>query len=201
MKQDSRTEELREIKCEILNLKESPLYEYRKKNKFFPVIGQGSHYAEIMFIGEAPGLDEAKTGHPFVGKSGKILDKLFEQINLKREDIYISNVVKDRPPDNREPSEEEIKLYGPYLLRQIELIKPRKIVTLGRFPMEFIAKNFDLANQMTKISLSHGKIYITQASYGDILVIPQYHPATATYNINMYATLEKDFKMILKSID
>jgi len=95
---DSKKEQMKEIKDEILDLKESPLCVERIKNKVFPVIGAGSHNAEIMFVGEAPGKNEAKTGQPFCGASGKVLDELLDSISLKREDVYICNLLKCRPP-------------------------------------------------------------------------------------------------------
>src|SRR3989344_3019718 len=108
---------LKAIKDEILCLVSSPLYKERIKNKYFPVIGEGNHSAKIMFIGEAPGETEAKKGRPFCGAAGKRLDELIESIGLKREDVYITNVVKDRPPNNRDPSQAEIELYSPFLER------------------------------------------------------------------------------------
>ena len=98
-----RTEELRKIKDEIINAKNSPLYGYRIKNKYFPVIGEGSHNAKIMFIGEAPGKNEAETGRPFCGAAGHVLDELLESIGLNRKEVYITNILKDRPPENRDP--------------------------------------------------------------------------------------------------
>ncbi|PJF40623.1 MAG: uracil-DNA glycosylase, partial [Phototrophicales bacterium] len=137
-----RTEQLRQIRDEVLNLTESPLYSYRKQNGYFPVIGQGNHYADIMFIGEAPGENEAKTGVPFCGASGRVLDELIASIGLRREAVYITNIVKDRPPANRDPNKQEIELYSPFLVRQINIIQPKVIATLGRFSMEFILKLF-----------------------------------------------------------
>src|SRR3989344_5745695 len=99
---ENRTEQMKKIKDEIVAAKDSLLYEYRIKNKYFPVIGEGSHHAKIMFIGEAPGKNEAETGHPFCGASGKILDELLASIGINRKEIYITNIVKDRPPDNRD---------------------------------------------------------------------------------------------------
>src|SRR3989344_8545021 len=124
---DQRTEQLKKIKDKVLNLKESPLYKERIKNKVYPVIGEGSHYAEIMFIGEAPGKNEAETGRPFCGMSGKILDELLRHIEIKREGVYVTNVVKDRPPFNRDPLPEEIETYAPFLDRQIDIIQPKII--------------------------------------------------------------------------
>src|SRR3989344_5261803 len=98
-----KDELLRQIKDEVVNLKESPLYQERIKNKVFPVIGEVSHNADIIFIGESPGKNEAATGRPFCGASGKVLTELIESIGLKRKDVYITNVVEDRPTDNRDP--------------------------------------------------------------------------------------------------
>ncbi len=164
-----RTELLRQIKDEVLNLKESPLYKERIKNKVFPVIGEGSHWAKIMFIGEAPGKNEAKTGRPFCGAAGKILDELLASAGIARKDIYITNIVKDRPPANRDPLPEEIKAYGPFLDRQIEIIQPEVIATLGRFSMDYIMRKFGLANPysgLTTISQMHGKVFEAEVEYG-----------------------------------
>src|SRR5438477_12690555 len=99
----NKSDLMREIRDEVMTLKDSPLYDERIKNKVFPVIGEGSHDAEIVFIGEAPGKNEAKTGRPFIGAAGKILNQMLEEIGIKREDVYITNIVKDRPPQNRDP--------------------------------------------------------------------------------------------------
>ena len=105
-----RTAKLKQIRDEIMALKDSPLYEYRVSNKYFPVIGEGSHEAKIMFIGEAPGKNEALTAKPFCGASGKILDQLLESVGIHRPDVYVTNIVKDRPPENRDPTFSEIAL-------------------------------------------------------------------------------------------
>src|SRR3989344_6902106 len=107
-----RTELLRKIKDEVINLKNSQLYKERIKNKVFPVIGEGNHHAKIIFVGEAPGRNEAKTGRPFCGAAGKILDELLASVGIDRKNVYITNIVKDRPPFNRDPLPEEIKVYG-----------------------------------------------------------------------------------------
>lgn len=190
------TEQLRAIRDAIVNLTESPLYEYRTENNYFPVIGEGSHTADIMFIGEAPGENEAKQGRPFVGASGKMLDKLLESIALKREDVYITNIVKDRPPKNRDPRKDEIALYAPFLEQQIDIIQPKVIATLGRFSMEFILKKFDVLEQDGKISQLHGTRIKAQASYGEIDIVPLYHPAVALYNQSQGDTLYADFELL-----
>lgn len=200
---ESKDEPLLEIKNEIINLKESPLYEFRIQNKNFPVIGEGNHHAEILFIGEAPGKNEAATGRPFCGASGKVLTELIESIGLKREDVYITNIVKDRPPDNRDPSPEEIKIYAPFLDRQIEIIQPRIIATLGRYSMAYIMEKFglnepfDLTQGKSKsISQIHGKVFNTKTSYGNIKVVPLYHPAVALYQNSLKKQMFKDFEVI-----
>src|SRR5690606_1691382 len=116
----------------------SPLYEYRVKNKYLPVVGEGSCLADIVFVGEAPGKNEAKTGQPFCGASGRVLDELLGECGIKRGDVYITNIVKDRPPENRDPKPEEIILYAPFLDKQIEIIKPKVVATLGRFSMSYV---------------------------------------------------------------
>ena len=196
---DNRTELLRQIKDEVVNLKTAPLYKERIKNKVFPVIGEGDHYAKIMFIGEAPGKNEAQTGHPFCGASGKILDYLLAGAGIKREDVYITNIVKDRPPFNRDPLPEEIKIYGPFLDRQLEIITPAVIVTLGRFSMEYIMRLLGLEAELKSISQMHGKDFPADTLFGKVKIIPLYHPAVAVYNANMKEVLVKDFQ-ILKSL-
>ena len=191
-----RTELLRKIKDEVINLKESPLYEERIKNKVFPIIGEGSHHAKIMFVGEAPGRNEAATGRPFCGAAGKILDELLTSVGIDRKDVYITNIVKDRPPFNRDPLPEEIKIYGPFLDRQIEIIQPEVIATLGRFSMDYIMRKMGLEAQLKSISQMHGKIFDAETPQGKIKVIPLYHPAVAIYNRTTKGELIKDFQVL-----
>jgi len=191
-----KTELLRQIKDEVLNLKQSPLYKERIKNKVFPVIGEGSHDSKIMFIGEAPGKNEAATGRPFCGAAGKILDELLASVGIDRKDVYITNIVKDRPPFNRDPLPEEIKVYSSFLDRQIEIIQPEVIATLGRFSMDYIMRKFALESQLRSISQMHGKTFEANTSYGKIKIIPLYHPAVAIYNRTTKDTLIKDFQVL-----
>jgi uracil-DNA glycosylase len=200
-KQDKRTELLRQVKEEIVEGKHLPLYSERIKNKAFPVIGEGSHYAKIMFIGEAPGKNEAQTGRPFCGAAGKILDQLLESANILRSDVYITNIVKDRPPMNRDPFPEEIEAYSSYLDRQLHIIQPQVIATLGRFSMIYIMNKLGLSDQLESISRMHGRIFFASTegikiNYGTIKVIPLYHPAVAVYNSNMKEELIKDFQIL-----
>ena len=123
-----KDEMMNDVYDELVLFKDSPLYEYRTVNEYLPVIGEGSVDASIMLVGEAPGKNEAKTGKPFCGAAGKFLNILLESIGLSRDRVYITNIVKDRPPDNRDPTSEEIALYAPFLDRQIEIIKPKSVV-------------------------------------------------------------------------
>ncbi|MEI6843379.1 MAG: uracil-DNA glycosylase [bacterium] len=195
-----RFEKMKEIRDELLHFTESPLYEYRTANKYFPVVGEGSHSAHIMFIGEAPGKNEAEQARPFCGRSGKLLDEMIRSIGLERTDVYITNIVKDRPQDNRDPSPEEIKLYAPFLDRQIDIIEPKVIATLGRFSMDYIFNKFDLWDVLGSISKMHGGEFKTQTSYGEVTIVPLYHPAVALYNGSNKATLLKDFQILKKYI-
>jgi len=189
-------EELKNVKNEVLNCRKCSLYQDRIKNKFYPVVGEGSHQAKIMFVGEAPGLNEAKTGRPFCGMSGKILDELLESVNIKREDVYITNILKDRPPGNRDPQPEEIKACTPYLERQIDAISPKIICPLGRYSMKFLMEKFGLGNQIEGISKIHGKSFKSDNLFQGVTIIPFYHPAVATYNPNIKKVLEEDFKIL-----
>lgn len=193
---DDRQKQLGKIAQQVRDLKESPLYPYRKDNNYLPVLGEGDPHASIVFVGEAPGKQEAKTGRPFVGAAGQILDQLIESISLRREDVYITNIVKDRPPDNRDPHTEEIDLYAPFLLQQLDIIKPPVIATLGRFSMDFILEHFDMHQQGQKIGKLHGKVLKTKASYGEISVVPLYHPAAALYNNQLRDTIVNDFQIL-----
>ena len=194
----SKTDQMKAIRDEILTLKESPLFEYRTTNKYFPVIGEGSHDAKIMFVGEAPGRNEAKTGKPFCGAAGKVLDQLLGHVGIVRESVYVTNIVKDRPPENRDPTTREIEVYGPFLDRQIEIIKPQVICALGRYAMGYIMKKFDLELQLEPIGKAHGKAYPTTDSYGDLDIVVLYHPCVAVYNPHNLPNLKKDFEILAK---
>ncbi len=194
-----RTEQMREIKNEVVALTGSPLYAYRKMNHYHPVIGEGSHHAKIMIVGEAPGRNEAETGRPFCGAAGKILDELLASIGIPRQDVYVTNIVKDRPPENRDPLPEEIAAYGPFLDRQIAVIQPKVIATLGRFSMVYVMEKFGLIDEMENISRAHGKVFTAHTSFGDLKIVPLYHPAASIYQQDLKETLRKDFQ-ILKTI-
>jgi len=197
----TKTEQLKKIKDDVLVLKNSPLYAYRVANKYFPVIGEGSHDAKIMFIGEAPGRNEAKSGRPFFGAAGKVLNQLLDHIGMQREDIYITNIVKDRPENNRDPKPEEIKIYGPFLDKQIEIIQPKIIVALGRYSMDYIMRKFGLDLELQPIGKAHGKMFNAEASYGPIQIAVLYHPAVGIYDPRKIPELKKDFEILKTRID
>ena len=187
---------LKEVNTEILTCRKCPLYIEREKSHFFAVPGEGSPQAKIIFVGEAPGLNEAKTGRPFCGAAGNILDELLEFAGIKREEVYITNIVKDRPPDNRNPKPEEIAACSPYLDRQIEEIKPEVICSLGNFSTSYIMEKYGLKEEIQGISKIHGRVFETETLFDKIKIAPLYHPAVATYNINMKKVLKDDFKVL-----
>lgn len=162
------------------------------------MVGEGSHFAKIMFVGEGPGLNEAKTGRPFCGAAGKILDELLGSIGIERKSVYITNIIKDRPPGNRDPNLEEIEACAPFLLRQIEIIRPKVICPLGNYANTFLLTEFGLIDKIEGISKIHGKVFKVRADYGEVEIISMYHPAVAVYNINMKNTLKDDFKILKK---
>lgn len=159
------------------------------------VPGDGNAEAEIMFVGEAPGKNEDEQGKPFVGAAGKFLGEMLATINLKREDIYITNVVKYRPPENRDPEPEEIEACMPWLHEQIKIIEPKIIVTLGRHALEHFIPG-------KKISEVHGQAFRRKFDdIGEQVFFSLYHPAAALYNGGMRQTLIEDFKKIPKVIE
>ena len=170
-----------------------PLHRFRKN----AVPGEGDKNSKVMFIGEAPGATEDEMGRPFVGAAGRLLTTMLESLGIKRESVYITNVVKCRPPGNREPNDEEIEACKPYLISQIMLLKPRIIVTLGNVAGKVI---FSLAgkpwNGVTKM---RGKIYKAKVLGLDVIIVPTLHPAAVLYNPQLRTLFENDLR-ILKSI-
>jgi uracil-DNA glycosylase family 4 len=199
MKKSSRKAKLmKQISDEVYRLTASPLYAERVKNNAQPVIGEGSLDAHVIFVGEAPGKNEAASGRPFCGMSGRVFDELLAHINLSRDSVYVTNIVKDRPTKNRDPKPAEIELYGPFLDRQIDIIQPRVLATLGRFSMEYVMNRLGLDGSVDAISTIHGKSFKTKAGFGPITIIPLYHPAVAVYNRKRLPELKKDFKILKK---
>lgn len=192
---DSSKLRLKAIEKELLVAKDSPLYQYRQDNYYLPVIGEGNYNAKIMFIGEAPGKNEALSGRPFCGASGRILDELLSSINLGRDQVYITNIVKDRPPANRDPLPDEIAYYAPYLDRQINIIAPTIIATLGRFSMTYVLERFALPKDLNSIGQLHGQ-KIPASKLIKVTIIPLFHPAAAIYNQSLKGILFSDFQLL-----
>jgi uracil-DNA glycosylase family 4 len=154
------------------------------------VFGVGNPHADLMFVGEAPGFHEDKQGLPFVGQAGKLLDKLLDGIGLDRSQVYIANVLKCRPPGNRDPQPDEIESCEPYLFRQIELIEPKVVATLGNFATKL------LSGKPTGITRVHGVEQETTVGGSSVLLYPLYHPAAALYTPKMLEVLQQDFARI-----
>jgi len=192
----NKAQRLAQIELAVHRLESSPLYAYRIEHGYKPVIGEGNPSASILFIGEAPGEKEALSGRPFVGRAGQVLDEMLAIISLNREDVYITNIIKDRPPHNRDPKAPEIACYSPYLIEQIEIIDPKVIVTLGRFAMNFILRQFSLPEYGETIGNLHGRVLTAESDLGLIQIIPLYHPAAIFYNRSLEATLFEDFKKL-----
>jgi uracil-DNA glycosylase family 4 len=162
------------------------------------VFGKGNINADILFIGEAPGKNEDLQGLPFVGAAGKQLDRLLNNIGLGIDDVYIANILKYRPPNNRDPNAEEIKRHTPYLVRQIDAIKPKVIVTLGNFSSKFVLAGFQQAgmNKIEGITKLHGTVKEVNKENKLYKVMPMYHPAAMLYNPNLREVLDKDFRKL-----
>lgn len=179
----NKAERLKKLEKEIVADKSLPLQESNL------VFGEGNIDCDVMFIGEAPGLNEDLQKRPFVGRGGQLLNHMLEKAGIKREEVYITNIVKRRPPNNRDPLPEEIAAYKPYLTRQIEIIDPKIIATLGRFSMNYF-------NDKLKISKDHGKVFRMN---GRVLV-PFFHPAAVLRNANLLSEYAKEFKRLPKIV-
>lgn len=183
----TKQQRLDKIKAEILSNNVCPDLATTATNL---VMGDGNPDADILFIGEAPGKNEDEQGLPFVGAAGKFLNEMLATIGLTRQDVYISNIVKYRPPNNRDPLPDEKEAFWPYLLKQIKVLEPKLIVTLGRHSMEYFLPN-------CKISQVHGE----PKRRGDLVVMPLFHPAAALYNGSMRETLVEDFARIPRTLE
>lgn len=186
----TNSQKLNYIASLVKNCRKCPLY----KTATNPVPGAGNPCAKIIFIGEAPGFHEDQQGLPFVGNSGKLLDKLLSSIKLKRSDVFICNILKHRPPANRQPSPSEIKVCIPYLKAQLQVIKPSVIITLGRFALNyFFPQDY--------ISRVHGQIKKLSWQGINLIIIPVYHPSAGLRNGAMFSALQNDFKQIGQFLD
>lgn len=179
-----------EVASEVKACRKCGLWKKRRN----AVPGEGNLDADVMFIGEAPGYWEDVKGKPFVGAAGEILDEMLLKVGLSRHQVYITNVLKCRPPENRDPSASEIKTCTPYLDRQIRTIKPKIIVTLGRHSTSYILS--PSGTKVTGITKLHGKKYNVELSGFPVLVIPMYHPAAVLYNPKYRRDLQRDFQLL-----
>lgn len=186
-----KAEELDQVKQRILTEMHCPL----KDAATNLVFGKGNPNAEMMFIGEAPGEQEDLQGIPFVGSAGRELDKLLRSINLTLEEVYVANILKYRPPNNRDPNIEEIMHHTPYLIEQIKIIRPKIICTLGNYATKFVLAQFTVPHMKTVkgITVLHGKPQRLTIEGMEFLVIPLFHPAAMLYNPRLRTDLEHDF--------
>jgi len=167
------------------------------------VIGKGNLGADIMFIGEAPGKNEDEQGLPFVGAAGKNLDKLLERTGLSLDDVYVANILKCRPPENRDPLPEEIKAHTPWLIEQIKQIKPKVICSLGNYSTKFFfaGGNVDEMKKMPGITQIHGKVKLIEFQGLRIKIVPLFHPAAIIYNRSLIDLWEKDIEVVKTEIN
>jgi len=180
---DDRERELEKLRLEILQCKACPLYKTRKN----PVLGEGNPHSILLFIGEAPGAEEDEQGRPFVGKAGELLTKIIKAMGLERGEVYITNVLKCRPPGNRNPRPEEIKACWPFLEKQIEIIKPKLICTLGTFATQ------TLLGTQEKITFQRGVF----KEWKGIRVLPTFHPAFLLRNPQYKRLAWEDIKKLM----
>jgi uracil-DNA glycosylase family 4 len=185
----SKIETMETVETEVKACRKCELWRQRKN----AVPGEGNLDAAVMLVGEAPGYWEDVKGRPFVGAAGKILDELLSRAEISRSDVYITNVVKCRPPENRDPQTSEIETCTPYLDRQIKIIKPKFIVILGRHATSYILAKAGI--EIESITKIHGRIYEANLLGFEVFIIPMYHPAAALYNAKYRDELDKDFQV------
>lgn len=178
------------VEIEVKACRKCELWKHRKN----AVPGEGSLDAAVMFIGEAPGYWEDVKGQPFVGAAGKLLDEMLSRVDFSRGEVYITNVVKCRPPENRDPLPNEIKTCSPYLDRQIRIIEPKFIVTLGRHAASYILPKAGF--ETGSISKIHGRVYEANLLGFKVFIISMYHPAAALYNVKYKDELDRDFQLL-----
>lgn len=185
---------LKEIAEKIKKCRKCKLWKTRTNT----VPGEGNANAEIMFIGEAPGKNEDLYGIPFCGRAGAVLDELLGEIGLKKKEVFIANVLKCRPPGNRDPKPDEIAACSPYLDEQIKIINPKIIVTLGNYATGYILNKFGF--KAGNISKVRGQVFKVTTLLTNLKIIPTYHPATSLYKPPLKEQLRKDFKIIAKEL-
>ena len=186
----SKRDLMKPLADEIKACRKCGLWRQRKN----AVPGEGNLGAVVILVGEAPGYWEDVKGRPFVGAAGKILDEMLSKAGISRSDVYITNVVKCRPPENRDPRTSEIETCTPYLDRQIKIVKPKFVVTLGRHAAYYILAKAGFETEgITKV---HGRVYEANLLGSEVFIVPMYHPAAALYNAKYSDELDKDFHLL-----
>lgn len=180
-----------ELVSEISTCRRCGLWRYRRN----PVPGEGPLHADVMFVGEAPGRNEDEQGRPFVGAAGRLLTELIELLGISRAQVYITNVVKCRPPGNRDPEPEEVEACLPYLIRQIQIIKPKLLVALGRHAARTLYKLAGI--EWRSMGQQHGRSVEACIGGVKLVLIATYHPAAALYNPGLRDELVKDFRDVI----
>jgi len=179
-------------------VKETEIY----KNCTNIVVGKGNPEADILFVGEAPGRNEDEQGLPFVGRAGKNLDDMLAKVGLSLDDIYIANILKCRPPENRDPLPEEIKMHTPWLIQQIKEIRPKVICSLGNYATKFFLSNGDIEKMKNQLGITsvHGKARLMNFQGQQIKLIPLFHPAAIIYKRDLLPLWEKDMEIVKSEI-
>jgi len=195
IRDEAKNRQIEAIAEEIKNCRRCDL----SKKRINAVPGEGNANSPILMIGEAPGYWEDRKGRPFVGAAGKLLDEILEKININRSEIFITNVLKCRPPGNRDPRSEEIRACTPFLDRQIQIIKPKLIVTLGRHSTSYLFSKMNL--RFDGISKVRGRICPARFAEWRCYVMPTYHPAAALYNTNLKEVLLNDFRRLKEEMN
>ena len=165
---------------------------HRTRN--MPMVGDGSVDASVLVVGEAPGYYEDKTGRAFMGEAGKIFDQLLYSVGLERKDVYVTNVLKCHPPKNHDPKRSEIDACLMYLNRQISILRPRVIIPLGKFAAREIFSRYDIS--FTRIADVKGKVFKVETYYGEVFIVPQFHPAVACYHKESLPGMIEDFSVL-----
>jgi DNA polymerase len=186
----TKTKKMFQITSEARSCLNCALGENRKN----VVLGTGNLDADIVLIGEAPGRKEDESGLPFVGSAGKLLNNLLDSVGIERNDIFIGNILKCRPPGNRRPKRSELDACEGYLKRQLEIIEPKVIAPMGNSALKYFQELFELDKLV--IGETHGQVYIVDASWGKVFLIPLYHPAAAIYRRHLFDELKEDMKKL-----
>jgi len=187
----SKAELMEEVASEVRACVKCDLWKSRRNT----VSGEGDVNATVLFVGEAPGYWEDLKGRPFVGAAGKLLDSLLSGIGLPRSEVFITNVVKCRPPENRDPRPVEVETCTPYLNRQVELIRPKFVATLGRHSADYVFSKVGLGG-VESITRVRGRVYRVSLLSLPIHLVPMYHPAAVLHNPKYRDELERDFELL-----